>query len=179
MITSVEFSKAKLRKALEKLFGMMDYDQLMCGVSEEDEDRYVEMDDEDIVEDMADNFADKLYPSILYGFREYIDDVEGRDATGRLVGDELFFEPAAKIYSAYNDYYGDHATEIFGGEEVYLLSDGDIILVDRVEVESGRTRLVYRRPVKKLESKGDFYINESKLFEWLALQAGEYIAEED
>jgi hypothetical protein len=179
MITSKEFSKVKLRKALIKLFGLLEYDQLMCGVSEEDEDRYIEMDDADIVEDMAENFADKLYPSILLGFREYIDDVDGRDATGRLMGDELFFEPAVQIYSAFNEYYSDHATEIFGGDEVYLLSNGVIILVDRLDVESGKTKFIYRRQVKKLESKEDFYFDAGKLFEWLAIQAGEYEAEED
>lgn len=49
MLKKKEYSRKELKKVLKKLFSNLDYEQLIVGFPCEDDDRLIEMDDEDIV----------------------------------------------------------------------------------------------------------------------------------
>ncbi|SEM20188.1 MULTISPECIES: hypothetical protein [unclassified Butyrivibrio] len=165
MVRKEAFSKESLKKILKDLFGLIEYDQWMNGFSDEEYDKYLEEDDDVIINALSDRYVDAMYPKINKCCEEYIPDMEGHIADMELSGTELFYCPAIKVYDDVEAYYYDSGMELWDINEVYLLADGDVVLVQSIKIEIGNFELVYRNERATLKNREDFYFDEVSLFE--------------
>ena len=171
MLKKKEYSRKELKKVLKKLFSNLDYEQLIVGFPCEDDDRLIEMDDEDIVEELAENYTEKLWPNICYWFRDMVPDVKGKDSEGELVSSEIFFCPAAKIYDEADHWYLNSDTQIITSNELYILKEGLIAHVEVTLVETGESDIEIRKLIGYIDEDSDAGINETHLFGWLDMIA--------
>ena len=179
-VTEKEFSKEKLKVTLAKLFGFLEYDQLIEGFyNEDDYNKYKDEDDDVIINALAEEYANNLYPEILGQFKTFVPNIFGYDSEGELLSSELFYLPAVKIYEDIDTSYNDGVTVVYDTNEIYMLTNGDIIQVMSLVVQIKEFMMNYRGYVQELKGDISFAFEEEDLFGRLWDIAAGYRDEED
>ncbi|MBO6241980.1 MAG: hypothetical protein J6O61_14340 [Butyrivibrio sp.] len=180
MVDEKIFPREKLHESLGRLFSFLDYDQWMemldyTGGS----DDYEYEDDEVIIEALADRYTENLCPNIYDYFKEdipvlttYIKDM----APDPLV---LFYIPAVKIYETIECADSDGEADVLDRDQVYLLADGDIVLVKSIRMGHGNICSEYKTEIGTITDSEDFCFDENDLFSRLSDIWEGYHDEED
>lgn len=168
MIAEKDFSKEKLHESLETLFGFLEYDQWMdlleytggC-------DEYEQEDDEVIIKALADRYTEKLCPNIYEYFREFIPVVETYRKDIDIIPEGLFYCPAVKIYEEIECAHYDGITDVLDRNQIYLLTDGDIVLAKSIRMGHGKICSEYKTEIGTLTDREDFCFDEEDLYDRL------------
>ncbi len=165
MIDEKKFPKEKLHESLVKLFGFLEYSQWMDLLKYTGgRDGYEHKDDEVIIKALADRYTEKLCPNIYECFREFIPVVETYEKGIDIIPEGLFYCPAVKIYEEIECAHYDGVTDVLDRNQIYLLTDGDIVLVKSIRMGHGNICSEYKTEIGTLVEREDFCFDEEDLY---------------
>lgn len=143
------FTKEQLKEILTRIFSLCDAWELGELYQEETEAG------DDIVEVAVNEYLDALYPVISEYFK-FVPYLKGHDSTHDFFEHEFMYGDAIELSSFNDDAIYDGPTTIYHNEVYYLVSTGDIVLVDSFYVKSGDIEFEYQRDRKLLFEAEDY-----------------------
>ncbi|MBQ6407142.1 MAG: hypothetical protein IJJ64_03800 [Butyrivibrio sp.] len=165
MVDEKIFPREKLHESLVRLFGFLEYGQWMDLLKYSGgREGYEDKDDDAIIETLATRYVEKLCPNIYEYFREFIPVVETYEKDVDIIPEGLFYCPAVRIYEEIECAHYDGVTDVLDRNQVYLLTDGDIVLVKTIRMGHGRICSEYKTEIGTLTDKEDFCFDEEDLY---------------
>lgn len=165
MVNKENFTKETLRGALKKLFACLEYDQLLWGIPDDQVD--LDASREEVIDTVTEIYTEKLYPVIIPKFAE-IPCMTGHDANGnKFFEHEFLYHPAVSLYYEIDEDCDDGITDVMISTDVYLLSSGELVEGETINVKSGDFDMEYKSQIRYIENPYDFAFDEDYLFESL------------